>query len=79
MHSPLFDQANLEVQAQQRFALQNPQKLRDHLGGDVLAVKGALRRGPPRRRHPPRVHEDIGVRIAALGDGSDLRDRCRHK
>src|SRR6476661_4780679 len=42
MHSPLFDQANLEVQAQQRFALQNPQMLRVHLGGDVLAVKGAM-------------------------------------
>jgi len=40
MQSPLFDQANLEVQAQQRFALQNPQMLRVHLGGDVLAVKG---------------------------------------
>jgi uncharacterized protein (AIM24 family) len=42
MQSPLFDQANLEVQAQQRFVLQNPQMLRVHLGGDVLAVKGAM-------------------------------------
>ena len=42
MQSPLFDQSNLEVQAQQRFALQNPQMLRVHLGGDVLAVKGAM-------------------------------------
>ncbi|WP_457256308.1 AIM24 family protein [Pedococcus sp. P5_B7] len=42
MQSPLFDQTNLEVQAQQRFALQNPQMLRVHLGGDVLAVKGAM-------------------------------------
>ena len=42
MHSALFDQANLEVQAQQRFALQNAQMLRVHLGGDVLAVKGAM-------------------------------------
>jgi uncharacterized protein (AIM24 family) len=42
MHSALFEQANLEVQAQQRFALQNPQMLRVHLGGDVLAVKGAM-------------------------------------
>ena len=42
MQSPLFDQVNLEVQAQQRFALQNPQMLRVHLGGDVLAVKGAM-------------------------------------
>ena len=42
MQSPLFEQANLEVQAEQRFALQNPQMLRVHLGGDVLAVKGAM-------------------------------------
>ena len=42
MQSPLFDQANLEVQAEQRFVLQNPQMLRVHLGGDVLAVKGAM-------------------------------------
>ena len=38
----LFEQANLEVQAEQRFALQNPQMLRVHLGGDVLATKGAM-------------------------------------
>jgi uncharacterized protein (AIM24 family) len=42
MHSALFEQANLEVQAEQRFALQNPQMLRVHLGGDVLATKGAM-------------------------------------
>lgn len=42
MQSPLFEQANLEVQAEQRFALQNPQLLRVHLGGDVLSVKGAM-------------------------------------
>lgn len=42
MQSPLFEQGNLEVQAQQRFALQNPQMLRVHLGGDVLAVKGTM-------------------------------------
>src|SRR6476659_5519140 len=42
MHSTLFDQANREVQAEQRFALQNPQLLRVHLGSDVLAVKGAM-------------------------------------
>jgi uncharacterized protein (AIM24 family) len=42
MHSALFEQANLEVQADQRFALQNSQMLRVHLGGDVLAVKGAM-------------------------------------
>ena len=42
MQSALFEQANLEVQAQQRFVLQNPQMLRVHLGGDVLAVKGAM-------------------------------------
>lgn len=42
MQSSLFEQGNLEVQAQQRFVLQNPQMLRVHLGGDVLAVKGAM-------------------------------------
>ena len=42
MQSALFEQSNLEVEAQQRFALQNPQMLRVHLGGDVLAVKGAM-------------------------------------
>jgi uncharacterized protein (AIM24 family) len=42
MHSSLFEQENLEVQVEQRFALQNPQMLRVHLGGDVLAVKGAM-------------------------------------
>ena len=39
---PLFDQTNLELQSEQTFALQNPQLLRVHLGGDVLAVKGAM-------------------------------------
>jgi len=42
MHSALFEQTNLEVQADQRFALQNPQMLRVHLGGDILASKGAM-------------------------------------
>jgi uncharacterized protein (AIM24 family) len=42
MQSELFAQANLEVQAQQRFALQNPQMLRVALGDDVLAVKGSM-------------------------------------
>ncbi|MEV0359594.1 AIM24 family protein [Nocardia sp. NPDC050697] len=42
MRSVLFDQANLEVQAQQRFSLQNSQMLRVGLGPDVLAVKGAM-------------------------------------
>jgi len=42
MHSPLFDQNNLEVQGNQRFALQNPQMLRVSLGPDVLSVKGAM-------------------------------------
>jgi uncharacterized protein (AIM24 family) len=42
MQSALFEQANLEVQVEQRFALQNAQMLRVHLGGDVLAVKGAM-------------------------------------
>lgn len=42
MQSNLFDQANHEVQAQQRFALQNSKMLRVNLGPDVLAVKGAM-------------------------------------
>ncbi|HET7475039.1 MAG TPA: AIM24 family protein [Dermatophilaceae bacterium] len=42
MQSSLFEQANLEVQGTQRFALQNPQMLRVSLGADVLAVKGAM-------------------------------------
>lgn len=42
MQSSLFDQRNLEVQTQTRFALQNPQMLRVGLGPDVLAVKGSM-------------------------------------
>lgn len=42
MQSELFAQSNLEVQAQQRFALQNAQMLRVALGPDVLSVKGAM-------------------------------------
>jgi len=42
MQSELFTQSNLEVQAQQRFSLQNSQLLRVALGEDVLAVKGAM-------------------------------------
>ena len=43
MHSPLFDQANLEIaDQQQRFALQNSQMLRVSLGPDVLATKGSM-------------------------------------
>lgn len=42
MQSTLFEQRNLEVQADQRFALQNPQMLRVSLGDDVLSVKGAM-------------------------------------
>jgi uncharacterized protein (AIM24 family) len=42
MQSELFAQSNLEVEAQQRFALQNAQMLRVALGPDVLSVKGAM-------------------------------------
>jgi uncharacterized protein (AIM24 family) len=42
MQSELFAQSNLEVEGQQRFALQNPQLLRVALGTDVLAVKGTM-------------------------------------
>lgn len=42
MHSNLFDRSNLEVEGNQRFALQNSQLLRVSLGTDVLAVKGSM-------------------------------------
>ncbi|MCA0436017.1 MAG: AIM24 family protein [Actinobacteria bacterium] len=42
MQSNLFEQANMEVQTNQRFALQNSQMLRVSLGPDVLAVKGSM-------------------------------------
>ena len=42
MKSELFAQSNLEVEGQQRFALQNPQLLRVALGPDVLSVKGSM-------------------------------------
>jgi uncharacterized protein (AIM24 family) len=42
MKSELFEQANLEVEDQQRFALQNSQMLRVALGDDVLAIKGSM-------------------------------------
>jgi uncharacterized protein (AIM24 family) len=42
MKSELFEQTNLEVQEQRRFALQNSQMLRVALGEDVLAVKGSM-------------------------------------
>lgn len=44
MRSDLFSQDNLEVQAGQRFALQNSQMLRVSVaaGGDALAVKGSM-------------------------------------
>jgi len=42
MQSELFAQSNLELQVQERFALQNSQLLRVSLGPDVLAVKGAM-------------------------------------
>lgn len=42
MKSSLFEQTNLEVQTQERFALQNSQMLRAHLGEDVLAAKGTM-------------------------------------
>jgi uncharacterized protein (AIM24 family) len=42
MKSQLFEQSHLEVQAADRFTLQNSQLLRVALGPDVLAVKGAM-------------------------------------
>jgi len=42
MKSDLFDQSNLELTGDHRFALQNSQLLRVGLGSDVLAVKGSM-------------------------------------
>lgn len=42
MQSELFEQGNLEISGERRFALQNSQMLRVSLGDDVLAVKGAM-------------------------------------
>ncbi|MDT0202438.1 AIM24 family protein [Nocardioides sp. AE5] len=42
MKSDLFDQSNLRVNSQERFALQNDHMLRVGLGPDVLATKGAM-------------------------------------
>ena len=42
MRSDLFDQANVRVQSEDRFALQNDQMLRVGLGPDLLAAKGAM-------------------------------------
>ncbi len=42
MKSDLFDQSNLELTGDHRFALQNSQLLRVGLGPDVLAVKGSM-------------------------------------
>lgn len=42
MRSPIFDQANLEVPATERFTLQNPKMLKVTLGEPVLAAKGAM-------------------------------------
>ncbi|MCD5348469.1 AIM24 family protein [Kineosporia mesophila] len=42
MQSSLFHESNLEINGQNRFALQNSQMLRVALGPDVLATKGAM-------------------------------------
>jgi uncharacterized protein (AIM24 family) len=42
MRSQLFDASNAEVQAQERWTLQNHRMVRTVLGPDVLAVKGAM-------------------------------------
>ena len=42
MQSELFNQANHEIQTDQRFVLQNPQLLRVSFGPDVLAIKGSM-------------------------------------
>lgn len=42
MRSNLFEKQNMQVQSQDRFALQNDQMLRVGLGPDVLASKGSM-------------------------------------
>lgn len=42
MRSALFEQANMEVQAEEPWTLQNSQMLRVRLGPDILATKGAM-------------------------------------
>ncbi len=42
MRSTLFDTANVEVQTQERWAKQSSKMVKVTLGGDVLAVKGAM-------------------------------------
>jgi uncharacterized protein (AIM24 family) len=72
MQSQLFDQVNLEVQAQQRFALQNPQMLRVHLGGDVLAVKGAMVAYQGRIRFDHEKAGSVGKLFKKVVTGEDV-------
>jgi uncharacterized protein (AIM24 family) len=72
MQSTLFEQANLEVQADQRFALQNPQMLRVHLGGDVLAVKGAMVAYQGRIRFDHEKAGSVGKLFKKVVTGEDV-------
>lgn len=72
MHSSLFEQANLEVQAEQRFALQNPQMLRVHLGGDVLAVKGTMVAFQGRIRFDHERAGSVGRLLKKVVTGEDV-------
>ena len=72
MQSTLFEQANLEVQGDQRFALQNPQMLRVHLGGDVLAVKGAMVAYQGRIRFDHEKAGSVGKLFKKVVTGEDV-------
>lgn len=72
MHSSLFEQQNLEVEAEQRFALQNPQMLRVHLGGDVLAVKGAMVAYQGQLRFDHEKAGSVGKLLKKVVTGEDL-------
>lgn len=72
MQSTLFEQVNLEVQADQRFALQNPQMLRVHLGGDVLAVKGAMVAYQGRIRFDHEKAGSVGKLFKKVVTGEDV-------
>jgi len=72
MQSTLFEQANLEVEVSQRFALQNPQMLRVHLGGDVLAVKGAMVAYQGRIRFDHEKAGSVGKLFKKVVTGEDV-------
>lgn len=72
MDSPLFDAGNREVEAERRFALQNPQMLRVRLGDDVLAVKGAMVAYQGRVRFDHEGAGTVGRLLRKVASGDDV-------